>query len=204
MWENKNPLIIVHSHELDAHGEPWSEYRPRLDKALEFTRWQANLILTWGKATRWIDIRHCDAGKKYLENQWIDSSRIFIEKDPHGSVDTFWEAIWAFINHGNILRETSAIHLISSDYHEKRILEIQKFILWTENLTNKLSFVWVDKSIHWNNLRTPEQEVASLEAFKRTFEWVEAWNINSILDRMWSAHPLYKNHPSNPFRIVSK
>ena len=195
--------FIVHSHEITADGEPRNEYKPRLDRAIELLKsdiqQNAVVLLTWGKATQWVDIRHCDAGKLYLEKWWIDSSRIHIERDPHGSLETVYEAISAFVNHENILRETDAIHLISSDYHKRRIMEIQKFVLWEAALISKLRFVGIDKSLH-GNPRTQEAEEWSLQAFQRTFEGIQAWDIPAIQERLWKRHPVYKDHPSNPYK----
>jgi len=82
-------LLIIHSHELNDHGEPKQEYRARLERALEIIPNEvSNIILTGGKATPGIDKRHCDAGKEFLVAKGIDSKMVHIEADPYGSLET--------------------------------------------------------------------------------------------------------------------
>jgi len=195
---------IVHSHELNEFWNPKQEYKSRLDKLVlllknDFND-RVNIILTWGKATKWVDFRHCDAWFEYLTNLWIEKELIFREKDVHWSIETVWEWIFAIRDYFELINNSNIINLISSDYHKKRILEIQKFILWKQ-LSSKLTFSWVDKIIHGNLTRTIEQEENSLNAFLNTFKWINSWDINSIENRLWKDHPLYKNHPSNPYNI---
>lgn len=82
-------LLIIHSHELNDHGEPKQEYRARLERALEIIPNEvSNIILTGGKATQGIDKRHCDAGKEFLIQNGISPNFILVESDPHGSLET--------------------------------------------------------------------------------------------------------------------
>jgi len=43
-------------------------------------------------------------------------------------------------------------------------------------------------------------EKSSLQAFYTTFAGIPTGNLDAILERLWTKHPLYKNHPSNPYK----
>lgn len=195
----KKSIYIVHSHELNEHGDPKQEYKSRLDKIWEISKKSSeeiDIILTGWKATKWIDLRHCDSGYKYLVSLWINPNNVFREIDSFWSLETVWEAIFVARDYFDLINKYNFINLISSDYHQKRILEINKFILWNSRV---LKFTWVSIEKHGNTNRTIKQEEASLNAFFRTFEWIEKANISEIENRLWKNHPLYKNHPSNPY-----
>ncbi len=189
-------LWIIHSHNITEHWEPNKEYRTRLAKWAEFlTSWKvSNLILTWGKATPWIDKRHCDSGKEWFESQWIQPQSIHVESDPHGSLETVWEMVFARKDHEKLLVQAPEIAIISSDYHINRLWEIASFVLWRE-IRNRVALIWVAV----DNPRSPEQEEKSLQAFRDTFHNVPEWNLDAIIERLWKSHGLYKNHPSNPY-----
>lgn len=195
----KEWLYIVHSHELDKNWEPLQEYRSRLDKMWEISSrlsGEVVILLTGWKSTQWVDLRHCDAGYKYLTSFWINPDNIFRENDEYWSLETVWETVFLARDYFNLIKEFNLINLISSDYHQKRILEINRFILWK---SRSLQFIWIPVENHGNVSRTPEQEDTSLNAFSRTFEWIKERNITEIENRLWQNHPLYKNHPSNPY-----
>jgi hypothetical protein len=186
-------IFMVHSHELDNEWKPLIEYQSRLDKVIELVQSdyknKSQIILTWGKATKWIDKRHCDSWMEYLLNLWIPEEIILLENIQNNALETVWEWIFAFNEYHKLFYKSPSINIISSDYHEKRIMAIQKFIFW--NMLNKLSFIWVDEKLHQNFTRTEEQEDNSLQAFYNTFQWIEPWNIEDITDRLYTKHPLY-------------
>jgi protoheme ferro-lyase len=187
-------LIIIHSHELEADWTPKIEYKSRLDKAIEIikdeTKNKFRIILPWWKATEWINVRHCDSGYKYLLENWISEEILLIEDNQYNSLETVWEAIFAYNSFKDYFYSAPSIDIISSDYHEKRIMAIQSFVLW--RLSSRLSFTWIDKEVHKNYSRTLEQEENSLKAFYNTFSWIEEWDIEKINKKLYKSHPLYK------------
>jgi hypothetical protein len=196
-------IYIVHSHELNQHWEPTQEYKIRLDKIAEIIQRNHSeeifVVLTWWKATKWIDLRHCDWWFNYLIKQWIWKDIILVEKDEFWSLESAWEAIFANIDHKELFQKEWIITLISSDYHENRLIKIHQFVT-TNYLNCIINFIWINKEVHWNTTRTPEMEIKSMETFNETFKWINQWEINKILTRLWEKHPIYKNHPSNPFK----
>lgn len=199
---NNQLLYIVHSHELNQHWEPGQEYKPRLEQVCEDIQKEAWVILLTGwKATKGIDMRHCDSWRNFLVSQWINENLISLETDPHGSLETVGEALFARRDYGQVLQDAQNVILISSDYHEGRIMTIQEYILG-ETLWKKLKFEGIPVSKHGNSLRTPEMERKSLNAFRNTFAGIQMWDIDRLVGRLWRLHPLYVNHPSNPYKEI--
>lgn len=193
-------VYIVHSHELNQHWEPGKEYKPRLEQVCDDVQKRAWVILLTGwKATKGINKRHCDSWRDFLVWQWIDGNIIFLETDPYGSLETVGEALFARKDYGRILQDAQDIILISSDYHKRRIMTIQEYIL-EETLWSKLRFEGIPVDRHGNRMRTPEMETKSLEAFRNTFAGIQMWDVDRLIGRLWRMHPIYASHPSNPYK----
>lgn len=194
-----NKVIIVHSHELNQHGEPLQEYRSRLDHVWASFKKGTHLVLTGWKATRGIDMRHCDAWSKYLRKYWVPADNIHIEVDPVGSKETVLETIYAKRDHHQLISSADIAIAASSDYAKERVWEIYKFVWWNA-LMKRLRFLGISRDIHGNHTRTPEQEKGSLQAFQNTFAWIPIGDLDMALERLWKNHPVYKDHPSNPYK----
>lgn len=188
-------VLLLHSHQLNEHGEPGKEYEARLSAWLELltTKKVDKILLTWWIATPNIDIMHSIAAKKWLIENGGDPNLLYTEKT--GSLDTVWEFVFARIEHDNDLlawwSENPLIHL-SSDYHIDRMRVIANTV-WGDN--HRISFQGV-RGYH----RSKEDEQRSINAFHTTFAWVPIGDLDKITDTLWKKHPLYKAHPSNPFK----
>lgn len=189
-------MIIVHSHNI-IQGWPNPEYIARLAEWLRLAKEYKinNILLTGGKATKGIDKRHTDVGKSWMVEQWVDEKRILTEKDPHWSLESVGEMVFARRDHLDLFDGSEEIIVVSSEYHMRRLREIGEFVGW-RGIAEKMIFIWVN----WDfTPRTEEQEQKSLDAFHSTFAGVPMWDFRAIEERMWREHGLYKNHPSNPY-----
>lgn len=189
--------LIIHSHQLDEHGEPWKEYVMRLLEWLKLytTGNIATILVTWGIATPNIPLMHSEVAKKYLIQQGIDPTVILTEKT--GSLETVGEFVFARTEHDDRIRPDKSrpiIH-ISSDYHIPRMRSISALVWWNRSNIAFHGIPWF-----W---RDPTAENKSFEAFYTTFQNVKIGDMTSIERRLWKDHGLYKNHPNNPNNTTS-
>lgn len=190
---------IIHSHHVDQFGNPNREYQSRLEEWIRLLTQNAvdTIILSGGKAgiALGTNIRYCDGWKQWLTQQWVAESKIITEQDPHGSLDSVGEMLWARKNNENTLTQSEQINIVSSNYHMGRLWEIASFVLWDE-LKKKVKMI----GVAIDNPRTIEQELNSTNAFRTTFAWVPVWDLMAIERRLWEKHWLYEKHPSNQYR----
>lgn len=185
--------LIVHSHQLNEHGEPGKEYSARLIEWIELLIQQKveNILLTGWIATPGVPVMHSEAAFKYLIAQWVDRKKLYTEKT--WALETVGEFIFARNEHDeDILAAWTPIIHLSSNYHVPRMKIISWLVWWNLQYISFHGIPWFHRS--------PEDEIRSINAFKNTFSWIPIGDLKAIEERLWKKHPLYKNHPSNPYK----
>ncbi len=187
-------VLLIHSHNLNEHGQPGPEYKARLDTwADELVRSRVGHIPLWGgPATPGNEKFWSQAGMDYLINKWISPGNL--TRETMWSRETVWELVFARVEHDrDLLNADSQIILLSSDYHLKRLRAIGDLVLGPREIpTQYIGISWFHRS--------EEAEEVSLTAFESTFAGVAIWDLDKILEALWRKHRLYKNHPLNPYK----
>lgn len=186
-------LLILHSHFLSEHWEPWKEYEARLIEWAEqlIKSKVEHILLTGWAATPNIPIFHAEAAKAWLVKNWINPEALTTEKT--WAKETVWELVFSRTEHDNdLLLPENNITLLSSDYHLRRLKIIANLVFWGRDI-KYIGISWFDRSI--------EDEDRSIQAFLNTFAWVPIGDIKKIEDALWRNHWLYRDHPFNPYRL---
>lgn len=188
--------LIIHSNFLNSDGTPGPEYAQRLSHGANMLQQQKvdSILLTGGKATKWVDISHVESAQMYLTNHGVDTSKL--HKETLGALETVGELVFARLQFWeSLLCDTSVIHL-SGLYHIPRMKAISDLVWWGRQ---DISFEGISTNGTWEP-RSLEAEQQSLQAFYNTFEGVAGWDIKAIEEALWKKHGLYKKHPQNPYR----
>ena len=176
--------VIVLANQMDANGILNFESIARANMAVKLLN-TGNIphIVTCGWAyRRETKINIADAFKEYLIDRLsVDSNKILTEIN---SRDTVGDAIFTKINLANNL-SWRKILVVTSNYHVRRTEEIFNFI-YGNNFSVNVFGVDVDFS---NS--TLDNELASTEAFRKTFFGIEKGKDDEIFKRLYEKHPFY-------------
>ena len=177
--------IIVLSHG-NAGNLPTEEGRQRVGKGIELYRNHSGYTITMsGKNGHNIPqgITHAESMKRYATSMGVPGEIIIKEEN---SVDTVGQAVFA--KKDIILpRNWEKLVVVSSDYHMERVKIIFDFVFGRD----------FGKGYYYSESMEDipplaEKEKKSLEAFFHTFRDIKSGDDKSIIERLYSEHPLYK------------
>jgi uncharacterized SAM-binding protein YcdF (DUF218 family) len=176
--------IIVLANLMNSKGVLNSESRARAIKAANiFKNSSSKLIITCGWDYRNdSNIKIANAFKSFLINRMnIKATSIISQTE---SRDTVGDAYFTKIKYAKpmSLRE---LCIVTSDYHVARTKEIFEFIYGSKFKISVCGVSINKKELKLNN------ELVSLEAFRKTFINVEAGNDKKILNALRRYHPFY-------------
>lgn len=178
--------VVVLSRYLNPDGSICDELRQRVDRGIELLTEEEveALVMSGGfaDADAGINIAHSDAMAEYAISRGVPAERVYRERN---SMESVGHAV--FVKKELLVpKDWRDIQVVTSDYHIPRITEIFNFIL---GRGFNLSFEGIP-----TGMDTPEmkaREKASLEAFHRTFNGIDAGDDAAIFHRLFSAHPRY-------------
>ena len=176
--------IIVLANHMDANGVLNLESIARAKKAVEiFNEKNIPYLVTSGWAYRKdSEIKIAVAFKHYLvENLHVNPKKILTELN---SRDTVGDAFFTKINLAVPL-SWKKICVVTSNYHVERANEIFNLIYGNKFLINTYGADVIHDDSVVNN------ELSSINIFRKTFLGVEIGNDNQILSRLQEAHPFY-------------
>jgi len=180
----KADAVIVLANQMDKKGLLNFESIARANKAVElFNELKIPNIVTCGWAYRKdSEIKIADAFKAYIVNSLgVNSNKVIAELN---SRDTVGDAYFTKINLALILNWRK-LCVVTSDYHVARTQEIFNFIYGN----NFLVEVFGASIIHDNSILN--RELASTEAFRKTFSGISMGDDIRILECLRERHPYY-------------
>jgi uncharacterized SAM-binding protein YcdF (DUF218 family) len=180
----KTDAIIVLANQMDKKGLLNFESIARANKAVEIlNELETPNIVTCGWAYRKdSDIKIADAFKSYITNTLgVNPNKVITELN---SRDTVGDAYFTKINLALILN-WKRLFVVTSDYHVERTQEIFNFIYGN----NFLVEVFGASIIYDNSILS--RELASTEAFRKTFTGISMGDDIKILERLRERHPFY-------------
>jgi len=178
--------IVLLAHEMDANGLLSPESAVRADAVARLaSKTPEAIVITPGWAYRKDTITPVgQAMKNYLVDKCgLQEGRIFVEGH---SRDTVGDAVFSRLQI-NALGEFDEIVVATSSYHIGRAMAIFEFVFGNGHSLKEeaVEFQVTSKLL--------QREAESLKAFRRTFEGIDAGDLDSILGRLKSKHPLYQN-----------
>jgi len=189
----KYSVIVVLANLMDRYGNLNKESSMRMDLAIsEYYKRTAPLIVTSGWDYRKDSyIKIADAMKNYAIEKSIAAEDIITELH---SRDTVGDAIFTKKNLA-LKNNWKKLLVITSDYHVQRTKEIFSFIYGKNYLIDV-------HGIFTNHPMSKEKsEKESLEAFKETFESVNAGNDSEIYQTLLKNHPFYNGKTYSKIEI---
>ena len=178
--------IVLLAHEMDSNGFLSLESALRADAVARLASMNPDAIVI---APGWAYRKDTNtpvgqAMKDYLVETWgIQENRIFVEGH---SKDTVGDAVFSRL-HINALGEFDEILVATSSYHIGRAMTIFEFVFGNgPSLKGEAVGIQVTQELL-------KHEAESLKAFRRTFKGIDAGDLESILGRLKSKHPLYLN-----------
>jgi uncharacterized SAM-binding protein YcdF (DUF218 family) len=176
--------VIVLANLMDRQGNLNAETRARVERAAQAVEeGVAPLLVLCGWAYRHdSDICIADAMKRYaIEELEIAGSAIITEP---ASRDTVGDAVFTKRNLAAPLCWTRVL-LVTSDYHLPRALAIFSFVYGPGITVDGLAAASADGE------RFGESETQSMDAFRNTFEGINAGDDLAIFERLQTRHPFY-------------
>jgi uncharacterized SAM-binding protein YcdF (DUF218 family) len=178
--------IVLLAHEMDANGLLSPESAVRADAVARLaSKTPEAIVITPGWAYRKDTITPVgQAMKNYLVDKCgLQEGRIFVEGH---SRDTVGDAVFSRLQI-NALGEFDEIVVATSSYHIGRAMAIFEFVFGNGHSLKEEAVEFQVTS------ELLEHEAESLKAFRRTFKGIDAGDLDSILGRLKSKHPLYQN-----------
>lgn len=169
---------------MDKNGFLNFESKSRAAKAVEiFNEYEISYIVTCGWAYRSdSNIKIAEAFKTYLVDEMgVNPGKVITEVN---SRDTVGDAFFTKVNHASRLNWRS-VCVVTSNYHVARTNEIFNFIYGDD-----YSVEVVGTPIDYDE-STLNHEIASMDAFKKTFTGVTMGSNAEILERLRERHPFY-------------
>lgn len=178
--------IVLLAHEMDSDSLLSPESAARADAVARLASQSPEaIVITPGWAYR-KDTKTPvgQAMKNYLVDKWgLQEGRIFV--DSH-SKDTVGDAVFSRLKM-KTLGEFDEIVVATSSYHIGRAMAIFEFVFGGgPSLEGEAVEFQATPTVH-------EHEAESLQAFRRTFEGIDPGDLDSMLARLKSKHPLYLN-----------
>ncbi len=176
--------VIVLANQMDENGILNYESMTRANMAVKLLNsGKIPYIVTCGWAYRRdTKINIADAFREFLiYSLSVDSNKILTEIN---SRDTVGDAIFTKINLANKFSWRKII-VVTSNYHVRRTEEIFNFI-YGNNFSIKVLGADVDFSSS-----TFDNEMESIEAFRKTFFGIEKGEDDQIFKRLCEKHPFY-------------
>jgi len=182
----QNNTAIVLSHHVHPDGSLSTETRRRVDKGIEhYVKNDADtLTVSGGYATKDVPFAHANCMAEYAIVSGIPAKSIYRESQ---SLDTVGQVI--FLKDDIIVPNNwNRFIVVTSDYHITRAMLIFNFVFGR------------DFDIQYSPVPTlgeisdtvRAKEASSVSTFLRTFEGVRAGDTAALVERLFSAHPLYK------------
>jgi len=186
-----NPFdaVIALAHRMERDGTLNEECRLRVDAAAAaILDGRASVLVTCGWAYGGFSVSMADAMKSYaVHRHGIPASAIVTEVAPR---DTVGEAVFTK-RHLAVPRRWSRVLVATSDYHLPRALALFSFVYGPRMHVDGIAAGEAQP-------RVPDcSEVASLRAFRATFEGIASGDDAAIFERLCKSHPFYNGvvHP---------
>jgi len=194
LLEMKPPRVaVVLANLMNNKGELNAETKARIDLAASIDSelpWDVILLCGWEYRPD-CSMAIADAMKAYILAQFPGlADKSVCQKF---SRDTVGDAVFACICLGELFTARSSfdLHVITSDYHAKRALEIFGFVFGESSSISVRGVTGFGEKI------SAAKEIRSLEAFRNTFSDASAGDLNSIYLSLMNNHPFYDGsiHP---------
>lgn len=180
----KTDAVIVLANQMNKKGLLNFESKARANKAVEILNGlEIPNIVTCGWAYRKdSDVKIADAFKSYIiDSLGVNPNKVITELN---SRDTVGDAYFTKINLALIFN-WKRLCVVTSDYHVDRAQEIFNFIYGS----NFIVEVFGTNILQDNSILS--RELASTEAFRKTFSGITIGNDSEIFERLRESHPFY-------------
>jgi len=180
--------VIILGHEMDSNGLLSNNSIARVDSAVRKFGCGDNVtyIVSGGVLRHHWPMSLADAIAERLRDQWAAKDRRIMKLQlPQ---DTVGEAVFSRL--ALLAYHKARIHVVTQQYHSKRVQYIFDFVFGNENVSS-----YIFSKNETEDQKQADDEQLSLATFRKSFEGVKRGDIHSICRRLYQCHPLYKETP---------